>query len=77
MKASTGQSSPVSPTSGWIVFLLIAVTGLFYLKWFPYYNRAFVAATTHSIGSSILMGDGHKPAGAVVGRRPQLRAGLR
>ncbi|SAK69803.1 permease [Caballeronia glebae] len=41
---------------GWIVFVLIAVVGLFYVKWFPYYNRAFVAASQHSIGKSILMG---------------------
>ncbi len=39
-----------------MVFLLIAVVGLFYVKWFPYYNRAFVAASQHSIGKSILMG---------------------
>ena len=41
---------------GWVTFLLIAVVGLFYVKWFPYYNRAFVAASQHSIGKSILMG---------------------
>ncbi|KAK45932.1 membrane protein [Caballeronia jiangsuensis] len=41
---------------GWMVFLLIAVVGLFYVKWFPYYNRAFVAASQHSIGKSNLMG---------------------
>jgi len=41
---------------GWMVFLLIAVAGLFYVKWLPYYNRAFVAASQHSIGKSILMG---------------------
>ncbi|SAK47152.1 permease [Caballeronia ptereochthonis] len=41
---------------GWIAFLLIAIVGLFYVKWFPYYNRAFVAASQHSIGKSILMG---------------------
>src|SRR5579862_4159257 len=41
---------------GWMVFVLIAVVGLFYVKWFPYYNRAFVAASQHSIGKSILMG---------------------
>src|SRR5262245_33825293 len=56
MKATTQQTSPVNSALGWIVFLLIAVAGLFYVKWFPYYNRAFVAAATHSIGSSILMG---------------------
>jgi uncharacterized membrane protein YraQ (UPF0718 family) len=42
-------------------FLLIAVSGLFYVKWFPYYNRAFVAAANHSIGSSIVMGTASNP----------------
>ncbi|SAL14830.1 permease [Caballeronia telluris] len=41
---------------GLLTFVLIAVIGLFYVKWFPYYNRAFVAASQHSIGKSILMG---------------------
>jgi uncharacterized protein len=39
------------------VFALLAVAGLFYVKWHPYYGRAFVAASQHSIGHSILMGD--------------------
>jgi uncharacterized protein len=56
MKATAQQASPTNPALGWIGFLLIAITGLFYVKWFPYYNRAFVAAANHSIGSSILMG---------------------
>ena len=36
----------------WMTFLLVVVMGLLYVKWFPYYNRAFVAAADHSIGSS-------------------------
>jgi uncharacterized membrane protein YraQ (UPF0718 family) len=44
-----------------IVFLLIAVAGLFYVKWSPYYGRAFVAAGTHSIGPSILTGSAAAP----------------
>ena len=44
-------------TARWSVFLLLAVAGLFYVKWHPYYGRAFVAASQHSIGHSILMGD--------------------
>ncbi|HEY3597880.1 MAG TPA: permease [Paraburkholderia sp.] len=44
------------PASRWLVFMLLAIAGLFYVKWFPYYHRAFTAASTHSIGSSILMG---------------------
>ena len=51
------------PAWGIAVFLLIAVIGLFYVKWSPYYGRAFVAAETHSIGHSILAGsDGTIPA---------------
>ena len=44
-------------TVRWSVFILLAVAGLFYVKWFPYYGRAFDAASHHSIGHSILMGD--------------------
>ena len=45
------------------VFALLAVAGLLYVKWLPYYNRAFTAAANHSIGNSILMGkDAHPPA---------------
>jgi uncharacterized membrane protein YraQ (UPF0718 family) len=43
------------------VFVLIAVIGLFYVKWSPYYGRAFVAAANHSIGSSIVMGTEASP----------------
>ena len=44
-------------------FILLAVAGLLYVKWLPYYNRAFVAASHHAIGNSILMGkDAHPPA---------------
>ena len=39
------------------VFVSLAIAGLFYVKWHPYYDRAFVAASGHSIGHSILMGD--------------------
>jgi uncharacterized protein len=38
------------------VFLVILVVGLYLVKWHPYYLRSFVAATQHSIGSSILTG---------------------
>jgi uncharacterized protein len=55
---------------GLVTFLLIAVIGLFYVKWFPYYNRAFVAASQHSIGKSILMGT------AASAPEPSLKAAL-
>jgi uncharacterized membrane protein YraQ (UPF0718 family) len=43
--------------------IAVAVAGLLYVKWLPYYNRAFVAASHHAIGQSILMGTAaHAPA---------------
>lgn len=44
------------PALGIVIFVLIVVAGLFYVKWSPYYHRAFTAAETHSIGQSILTG---------------------
>jgi uncharacterized protein len=38
------------------VFFVILVVGLYLVKWHPYYLRSFVAASQHSIGSSILTG---------------------
>lgn len=40
-----------------VLFLLIAIAGLSYVKWWPYYHKAIKAATEHSIGSSILSSD--------------------
>ncbi|WP_118183660.1 permease [Paraburkholderia phosphatilytica] len=51
---------PVS-AAGVALFALIAVAGLYYVKWSPYYHRAFVAADTHSIGHSILSGTAALP----------------
>ena len=49
------------PSYRWLIFLLVAIAGLFYVKWFPYYHRAFTAEATHSIGKSILMGRAASP----------------
>ncbi|ARP89423.1 hypothetical protein CAL14_03220 [Bordetella genomosp. 9] len=56
MKPALASRRPASPALGIAVFLLIAIAGLFYVKWLPYYNRAWAAAANHTIGSSILMG---------------------
>lgn len=40
-----------------VTFVVLVVAGLLYVKWLPYYNRAFVAAEHHAIGKSILMGE--------------------
>jgi hypothetical protein len=44
-----------------LIFLAVAIVGLFYVKWSPYYAKTFIAAATHSIGASIITG---KAAGA-------------
>lgn len=43
---------------GWpvAIFVAIAVLGVFYAKWDPYYFKAFTAAAKHTIGKSIVTG---------------------
>ncbi|MFJ7795074.1 permease [Pseudomonas sp. NPDC096950] len=53
-------SSAAVPSRGWsfwwkpALFVLVACVGLYYVKWSPYYLKAFVAADNHSIGASII-----------------------
>lgn len=50
-------------TLGIVVFTLVAVAGLFYVKWDPYFGKAFHAAATHTLGPSIVTGTaGSAPA---------------
>ena len=64
--------SPAKPTRGWsfwckpLLFLLIAGIGLYYVKWSPYYFKAFVAADNHSIGASILNDNQGEPIAAAL-----------
>ena len=54
------SNSLTPPNRGWsfwckpALFLLVACIGLYYVKWSPYYFKAFTAADSHSIGASIL-----------------------
>jgi uncharacterized protein len=50
------QRSTVKAAVMIMVFLLIVIAGLTYVKWWPYYGKALKAAAEHSIGSSILSG---------------------
>jgi uncharacterized protein len=50
----------LSPLSGAVILIALIICGLFYVKWMPYYHRAFVASANHSIGNSILMGSADK-----------------
>lgn len=53
-----GQSSSLAlkPHALWkpALFFLVLIVGLWYVKWQPYYGKAFTAAQTHSIGKSLL-----------------------
>jgi len=51
----------LSWTAGWVIVLLVAVVGLAYVKWFPYYHKAVAAYGTHSLGGSILTGQDNQP----------------
>jgi len=42
--------------SGILCLAALFVGGLYYVKWGPYYHRAFIAASQHSIGASIVSG---------------------
>ncbi len=52
-----------SAVQAWSIaaFTVIAVGGLFYAKWQPYYHRALLAAAKHSIGGSIISGHASAP----------------
>ncbi len=46
---------------GIAIFLLLAIGGLFYVKWFPLFNKALLASSKHSIGASIVSGTAAAP----------------
>jgi len=39
------------------IFVLVAIIGFAYVKWIPYYAKAFIAQSQHSIGESIISGE--------------------
>jgi uncharacterized membrane protein YraQ (UPF0718 family) len=41
---------------GFGILLVIAVVGLYIVKWNPYFHRALGAAVRHTIGSNIILG---------------------
>jgi len=57
------QARSLDATQRWILYFAVAAAGLLYVKWLPYWDKAFTAAASHSIGQSILMGKAaHAPA---------------
>lgn len=46
-----------SAWGGIVSFIALAIVGLFYVKWSPYYATALVAAQDHTLGASIVSGN--------------------
>jgi uncharacterized membrane protein YraQ (UPF0718 family) len=46
----------VSPYTGALIFAFVAIVGFAYVKWIPYYDKAFLAQSHHFIGDSIISG---------------------
>ena len=66
---SLSSAKPIRGWSFWwkpLLFLLVAGIGLYYVKWSPYYFKAFVAADNHSIGASILNDNQGEPIAAAL-----------
>ena len=59
--ALAGRRGAVSSRVGAVGVIVLAVVGLFFVKWQPYFHKALLAFDTHSIGHSILMGDSADP----------------
>jgi len=47
----------LSAWGGIVSFIALAIVGLFYVKWSPYYATALLAAQDHTLGASIVSGD--------------------
>lgn len=55
MQAGLNEKS--RSTLAWaMLFALVAVIGFAYVKWIPYYAKAFLAQSQHAIGDSIITG---------------------
>ncbi|WP_211450737.1 permease [Collimonas antrihumi] len=66
---SLSSQSPERDWSSWwkpALFVLVAVVGLYYVKWSPYYLKSFLAADKHSIGASILNDNQGSPLAAAL-----------
>ena len=46
---------------GFGLLAIIAVAGLFYVKWSPYWARSFAVAASHTLGASIVQGAAEVP----------------
>jgi uncharacterized membrane protein YraQ (UPF0718 family) len=64
LTAPSGPSRRTEYLLGFGLLLLIAVVGLFIVKWSPYWARAFTVAGTHTLGNPIMYGGETAPPAA-------------
>ncbi|MCH4171373.1 MAG: permease [Lactobacillus sp.] len=52
-----------------LIFLAVLIIGLFYVKWWPYFQKAVAASQTHAIGGAIIanIGKGAAPFSLLAG----------
>jgi hypothetical protein len=41
----------LTPATRITILLIVAIAGLLYVKWMPYYRKAFLASANHSISA--------------------------
>jgi uncharacterized protein len=66
MISPSAARATVPRLSAWAaiaLFFAVAIGGLLYVKWSPYYAKAFVAAQNHTLGPSIVSGNLAAPPG--------------
>jgi uncharacterized membrane protein YraQ (UPF0718 family) len=66
MNTASSTGAPVPRFSAWIaiaLFFALAIGGLSYVKWSPYYAKAFIAARNGTLGASIVSGNLAAPPG--------------
>ena len=51
----------LTPRASVALVAALAIVGLFFIKWQPYFNKALLAFNSRSIGHSILMGESAEP----------------
>jgi len=61
--ALPSQSARRQYVIGLAILVVLAVGGLYLVKWNPYYHKAFLAAANHSLGASIVSGTARSAPG--------------
>ncbi|MDQ2871562.1 MAG: hypothetical protein M3R35_00360 [Candidatus Eremiobacteraeota bacterium] len=59
--SGVSRASRMQLVGGLLLFAALAVIGLFFVKWMPYWNKAHLAAHAHAIGASIVSGKSATP----------------